>query len=94
MAGARQQHHSTSRHVETPGQSQEDLHKFGERPILDLNNLETFPLPPDRHHWGEVLVDEDEDRGVILAHIISLNGPPEHLMRPLTCLAGEGARVE
>jgi hypothetical protein len=32
------------------------------------------------------LVDEDKDRGVILAHIIPLNGPPEHLMRPLTNL--------
>ncbi len=40
------------------------------------------------------MVDEDEDRGIILAHIIPLNGPPEHLMRPLTCLAGESARIK
>jgi hypothetical protein len=94
MAGARQQNHSTSRHVETLGQSQEDLHKLSERPILNLNDLKTFPLPPDGNQRGEILIDEDEDRGIILAHIIPLNGPPENLMRSLTCLASEGARVK
>ena len=40
------------------------------------------------------MVDEDKDRGIVPAHITPLNGPPEHLMRPLTCLAGESARIK
>ncbi len=84
MTGARQQHHSTSRHVEPPGQAQEDLHELSERPVFYLHDLETLPFPSNRHQWGEILVDEDEDRGVVLSNIIPLNGPPENLMRPLT----------
>jgi hypothetical protein len=94
MAGARQQHHSTSRHVETPGEAQEHLHELCERTVFNLNNFQTLPFPPNRYHWGEILVDQNENGGIVLANIVPLNGTAENLMRPLTCFTGEGARVK
>ncbi len=40
------------------------------------------------------MIDKKENRGIVLPYIIPLNGPSKNLMRPLTCFAGERARIE
>jgi hypothetical protein len=46
MACASKKNYRASRHIKAPGHAEEDLNQLHQGAILNLNNFQTFSLPP------------------------------------------------